>query len=74
MTAVRVMGTPRMAADVLTRLVAEISLLPSLAEVAAWAETWNPPATAIEAIEQDEFAHDIVLRLDDATHVVFAAT
>jgi hypothetical protein len=73
-TAVRVLGTPEVRVDLLVSLVAQVSRLATLSDVVAWAETWCPPARAVEAIEQDEFAHDIVLALEGAVHVVFAST
>lgn len=45
--------------------------LRTLADVLAWLRGPNPPRTVTEIVTQDEYTHDVVVRWDDETWLVF---
>jgi hypothetical protein len=48
----------------------EIGPICSLVDAMAWAHSRTPPAAFVDAIAQDEFTHDVVLRVADDAFVV----
>ena len=52
----------------------EVSGVRSMLEALSWAATRQPPALFLEAVAQDEFTHDIVVRVTPHVFVVFDTT
>ena len=60
--------------DTGARLQGMLKGMRTLEDVLAWARVQRPPATFIDAITQDEYTHDIVLRYRDDVYLVFDTT
>jgi hypothetical protein len=55
-------------------LLPEVESIRSLVDAMRWARSRTPPAAFVDAIAQDEFTHDVVLRVDEETFVVLDTT
>lgn len=51
-------------------LLREVESIRSLVDALHWAHARTPPAAFVDAIAQDEFTHDVVLRVADDAFVV----
>ncbi len=51
-------------------LLRDAESIRSLVDAMKWAQSKIPPATFIDAIAQDEFTHDVVLRVAEDAFVV----
>jgi hypothetical protein len=60
--------------DVVTQASREVSHLPTLADVLAWARGHSPPLRVEEIVTQDEYTHDVVLPFDGRHFLAFDAT
>lgn len=52
----------------------DLASIRSMSEALNWSRRCIPPATFVNAIAQDEFTHDVVVRLSPETFVVFDTT
>lgn len=55
-------------------LLAELDAMQSLAGVIRWALDRSPAAEFVDVIVQDEFTHDVVLRVTENVFAVFDTT
>lgn len=55
-------------------LLEELAPMPTLASVVPWALRRNPPAEFVEVVVQDEFTHDVVLKIAPDLFAVFDTT
>jgi hypothetical protein len=55
-------------------LDAELATIGTIAQAVRWASGRVPPATFLKSVAQDEFTHDVVVRVDVRTYVVFDTT
>ena len=55
-------------------MASEISSIRSMAQALRWAAARTPPAVFIDAVTQDEFTIDVVVRSGDSSFVVFDTT
>jgi hypothetical protein len=52
----------------------DLPALRTLEEVIRWAAALDPPRLITDVVTQDEYTHDVVLRWDESTHLVFDTT
>lgn len=52
-------------------VLTEVETLRTLEQVMLWAFARKPPAELQEVVTQDEFTHDVVIRMDSETFLVF---
>ena len=64
----------RLSSDERTALERDVAHLASLERVVAWARGLRPAGRVEEFVAQDEFTHDVVLRLSDERYLVFDTT
>ena len=57
-----------------TTTVAELESLETLGQVIHWALARTPPAAFEDVIIQDEFTHDVIVRVEPALYAVFDTT
>ena len=55
-------------------ILEELQRLSSLGDVIRWATSREPRADFVDVIVQDEFNHDVVVRLSSAVFAVFEAS
>jgi hypothetical protein len=55
-------------------LLDEVSRLSSLGTVLRWAFDRRPPGEFIDSVAQDEYTHDVVVRLGPGLFLVFDTT
>jgi hypothetical protein len=55
-------------------LLAEVSGFESLGPVIRWAIARTPPAEFVDVVIQDEFTHDVVVRVEPSVFLVFDTT
>jgi hypothetical protein len=55
-------------------LLREVEPFATLAPVIAWALRQSPPAEFVQVVVQDEYTHDVVVRVADGLFVVFDTT
>jgi hypothetical protein len=55
-------------------LLRDVESIRSLVDAMSWAKSRTPPAAFVDAIAQDEFTHDVVLRVADDAFVVLDTT
>lgn len=55
-------------------ILADAETLQSLAAVIRWALHRAPPAEFVDVVVQDEYTHDVVLRVSDDAFLVFDTT
>jgi hypothetical protein len=48
----------------------EVESIRSLVDAMGWAASRNPPAGFVDAVAQDEFTHDVILRVAEDAFVV----
>jgi hypothetical protein len=58
----------------LEEILVEVGSLGSLVDVLKWATSRTPPAEFIDAVAQDEYTHDVVVRVSPDAFVVFDTT
>ena len=51
-------------------LLRDVESIRSLVDALRWAQSRTPPAAFVDAIAQDEFTHDVILRVADDAFVV----
>jgi hypothetical protein len=56
------------------RTVRELEMLETLGQVLHWAQARSPRAEFVNVVIQDEYTHDIVIRVGDRIYAVFDAT
>jgi hypothetical protein len=56
------------------RLLQELTAPETLGQVLRWAHARSPRAEFHDVVIQDEYTHDIVVRVDDRVYAVFDAT
>lgn len=56
------------------RLLAELQPLPTLKSVLNWCLAQEPRAEFIDVVIQDEFHHDVIVRVRDRVFAVFETT
>lgn len=54
-----------------TELLGEVESFRTLEDVMRWAFARKPPAQLHEVVTQDEFTHDIVIRVSEEIFLVF---
>jgi hypothetical protein len=54
--------------------LAEIQAIESLGVAIRWALAQTPRAEFVDVVVQDEYTHDVIVRVDDALYVVFGTT
>jgi hypothetical protein len=52
----------------------DVGRIGSIAEAVRWAAARVPPAAFVNAVAQDEFTHDVVVRVGRRAYVVFDTT
>jgi hypothetical protein len=55
-------------------LEAELGSIGSIAQAVRWASGRVPPAAFVNAVAQDEFTHDVVVKVGERTYAVFDTT
>jgi hypothetical protein len=55
-------------------ILKEVEALGSLEQAMKWAFARTPPARLVDVVTQDEFTHDIVIRLEDDLFLNFDTT
>ena len=55
-------------------LLAELQSLATLKGVLSWAMAREPRAEFVDVVIQDEFHHDVILRVSDRVYAVFEAS
>lgn len=55
-------------------LRAEVGPIRSMVEALKWTLSRTPPGAFVDAVAQDEYTHDIIVRVGDSTFVVFDTT
>ncbi|MEW6128692.1 MAG: hypothetical protein AB1757_16755 [Acidobacteriota bacterium] len=55
-------------------ILKEVSALLSLEQVMKWMLTRTPAAKLVNLIAQDEFTHDVIIRIEEKTFLVFDTT
>lgn len=58
----------------LTTLLPTLEAFGSLGPVIRWALAQTPPAKFVDVVIQDEFTHDVVLRITPSVYAVFDTT
>ncbi len=53
------------------RLLEELRPLPTLKSVLEWGLARRPPAEFVDVVIQDEFHHDVIVRISDGVFAVF---
>ena len=56
------------------RVKSEVESLKTLERVLNWAFAQKPPAEIVAIVTQDEFTHDVVLKIDAVSYLVFDTT
>jgi hypothetical protein len=52
-------------------LMAELERFATLRSVLSWAMAQRPPAEFVDVVIQDEFHHDVIVRVTDRVYAVF---
>jgi hypothetical protein len=52
----------------------EVERLESLQGVLRWAFARTPPAEVVDVVAQDEFTHDVIVRVSDRAYLAFDTT
>ncbi|MBI3651768.1 MAG: hypothetical protein HY231_12180 [Acidobacteria bacterium] len=60
--------------DIPTAILTEVESFRALDEVLRWALAKTPPARVAKVVAQDEFTHDVVLRLEEKIYLAFDTT
>jgi hypothetical protein len=55
-------------------LIEETRPLDTLRRVLCWAFSQTPPAEFLDAVAQDEFTHDVIVRVASGSYLVFDTT
>jgi hypothetical protein len=55
-------------------ILAEVRAFESLGPVIRWALAQTPPAEFVDVVIQDEFTHDVVVRVGADLYLVFGTT
>jgi len=55
-------------------IAAEVGSIRSMGEALAWASRRTPPAAFVNAVAQDEYTHDVIVRVGETVFVVFDTT
>jgi hypothetical protein len=55
-------------------ILKEVKSLGSLEQAMNWAFARTPPARLVDVVTQDEFTHDIVIRVDEGVFLNFDTT
>lgn len=74
MTAIAIAPGATVAAEVLAAVRATVATQGTLGDVLAWARAQLPPRAVDEIVTQDEYTHDVVVRWDESTWLVYDAT
>ncbi len=53
------------------RLLEELRLLPTLKSILEWGLSRRPPVEFVDVVIQDEFHHDVVVRVSNRVFAVF---
>ncbi len=56
------------------RLLAEVQNLDTLQEVLRWSFSREPRAEFADVVAQDEFHHDVIVRIEESDFAVFETT
>lgn len=67
-------GQPGRGFCMASEILDEVCLLRNLEQVMQWAFGRNPPAELFTVVTQDEFTHDVVLKLEADFFLVFDTT
>jgi hypothetical protein len=56
------------------RLAQELEALETLGQVLRWTLARSPRGEFVNVVVQDEYTHDVIVRVDDQTYAVFDTT
>jgi hypothetical protein len=56
------------------RLLQELAALETLGQVLRWTQAQSPRPEFVNVVIQDEYTHDVIVRIVDRIHAVFDAT